>query len=255
MIKLRSPREIAAMRPAGQLVAQAHRAVREAIRPGITTLELDAIIERLFEQADAEPLFKGYPGVTPFPAVTCISVNEEVVHGIPGGRELVAGDIVGIDTGCRLAGWCGDSAWTYPVGEIDDEKQHLLKVTRECLELSINLLTRKSLWSEVASEMQAFVEGAGLSVVTQFVGHGIGREMHEAPQVPNFYSDELRDKKDFRLRTGLVLAIEPMVNSGTAEVELLSDHWTVVTKDRKPSAHFEHTVALTADGPLLLTAE
>lgn len=241
------------MRPAGQLVAQAHHAVAQAIRPGITTRELDAIVDQIFEEAGAIPLFKGYPGAIPFPAVTCISVNEEVVHGIPGDRVLQEGDIVSVDTGCKLAGWCGDAAVTHAVGQIDTDKQHLLEITLGALNLAIDLMTRKPTWSEVAREMQAYVEGAGLSVVKEFVGHGIGREMHEAPQVPNFDSEELRGKKNFRLRTGIVLAIEPMVNSGTEDVRLLSDQWTVVTQDGKPSAHFEHTVALTADGPLLLT--
>lgn len=253
MLNLRSTREINAMRPAGQLVARALRDVAAAVRAGVTTRQLDEIVERLFDEAGAIPLFKGYPGVVPFPSVSCISVNEEVVHGIPGGRVLQPGDIVSVDTGCKLNGWCGDAAVTHAVGDIDVGKRRLLDVTQHVLDLAINLLARKSLWSEVAREMQDYVEAAGFSVVDQFVGHGIGREMHELPQVPNFVSDELLQRKDFRLRTGLVLAIEPMVNQGAAAVELLGDHWTVVTVDRRPSAHFEHTVALTGDGPVRLT--
>lgn len=242
------------MRPACQLVAQAHQLVGTAVCPGITTGELDRLVEQLFDQAGAIPLFKGYPGPVPFPAVTCISVNDQIVHGIPGDRVLLEGDVVSVDTGCKLDGWCGDAAVTHAVGSIAKEAEHLLRVTQGVLDLAIELLARKSLWSEVAAEMQEYVEGAGLSVVKRFVGHGIGREMHEAPQVPNFVSTELKQRGDFRLRTGLVLAIEPMVNLGTDEVMCLDDHWTQVTRDGKYSAHFEHTVALTADGPERLTA-
>ncbi len=253
MLNLRSNREIQMMRAAGQLVAEAHRAVAAAIRPGVATESLDQIVEALFEEAGAVPLFKGYPGPTPFPAVTCISVNEEVVHGIPGPRILQEGDIASVDTGCRLNGWCGDAAVTHAVGPIAADLQHLLQTTRGALDLAIELLGQRSRWSEVAAEMQELIEAAGCSVVRQFVGHGIGREMHEAPQVPNFVSDELIRKKDFRLRTGLVIAIEPMVCLGSPEVTCRDDQWTQVTRDKSCSAHFEHTVALTADGPVRLT--
>jgi methionyl aminopeptidase len=253
MLNLRSAREIERMRPACQLVAQAHELVRQAVRPGVTTAQLDQLVDGLFAQAGAIPLFKGYPGPVPFPAVTCISVNEQIVHGIPGDRVLRAGDIVSIDTGCKLNGWCGDAAVTHAVGSIAADTQRLLDVTQGVLDLAIERLAQRSLWSEVAAEMQEYIESAGFSVVKRFVGHGIGREMHEAPQVPNFVSAELKQRHDFRLRTGLVLAIEPMVNQGTDEVECLSDHWTQVTRDGKYSAHFEHTVALTPDGPVRLT--
>jgi methionyl aminopeptidase len=253
MINLRSAREIARMRPAGQLVAEAHRRAAALVRPGVTTAELDQVVDQLFTEAGAIPLFKGVPGKVPFPAATCISVNEQVVHGIPGPRILQEGDIVSIDTGCQLDGWCGDSAWTYPVGAIATDAQRLLEVTRQTLQLAIELLSRKPRWSDIAREMQAYVEAAGMTVVECFVGHGIGKEMHEAPQVPNFDSLPFRRSGDFPIRTGLVLAIEPMVNLGSKEVRCLPDHWTQVTVDGRWSAHFEHTVALTSDGPVALT--
>lgn len=256
MISLKRPREIELMREAGRLVAQAHRLIREMIAPGVTTAEIDQTVERLFSQYNAAPLFKGVENTTqgkpPFPSVCCISVNEEVVHGIPGSRRLAEGDIVKIDTGCRLNGWCGDSAWTYAVGKIDPLKQKLMQIGEDNLYLAIRELGRKRRWSEVAQSMERHVRQAGFSVVEQFVGHGIGREMHEDPQVPNFVSDQLK-RHDFRIEAGLVLAIEPMVNAGTKSVRVLKDHWTVETKDRKPSVHFEHTVAITAAGPEILT--
>ena len=253
MIALKRPAEIELMRAAGRVVAEAHTLVRSLIAPGITTAEIDLAVERLFEQRGAQPLFKGVPGKVPFPAVCCISVNEEVVHGIPGPRVLQAGDIVKVDTGCRLDGWCGDSAWTYAVGEVSPECQRLMKIGQENLELAIREMAHCERWSQVAEKMEAHVRDSGFSVVEQFVGHGIGREMHEDPQVPNFVSKQLL-RQDFRLVPGLVLAIEPMVNAGTKAVRILSDHWTVETRDKRPSVHFEHTVAMTEQGPTILTA-
>jgi methionyl aminopeptidase len=241
------------MREAGRLVAQALAEAARMAQPGVTTREIDASIEALFAKAGAEPVFKGVPGKVPFPAVSCISVNEQVVHGIPGQRVLEPGDLVSIDTGCRLAGWCADSAWTYPVGPVDEAAQRLLDVGQSVLELAIAECGRKQRWSEVAAPMARTVREAGFSVVEDFVGHGIGREMHEDPQVPNYVSRSLT-KADFKLEPGLVLAIEPMVNAGgKATRTSKEDHWTVVTRDGKPSVHFEHTVALTAEGPVLLT--
>jgi methionyl aminopeptidase len=251
---LRSPREIAQMRKAGLLVWQAHQVVRSMLRPGVTTAELDAAVEEFFAEHGAEPLFKGVPGHVPFPAVTCISINEEVVHGIPGPRKLVEGDIVSIDTGCKLNGWCGDAAVTHPVGRLDPESRRLLDVTRSTLQLAVDLMGERSRWSEVAAEMEAYVKANHFSVVEAFVGHGIGREMHEDPQVPNFVSDQLRRNGDFRLQPGLVIAVEPMVNVGTKKVRVRRDHWTQVTADGKLSAHFEHTIAMTESGPYVLTA-
>jgi len=250
---LRSPREIAMMRKAGLVVWGAHQIAASMVRPGITTGEIDAAIEKFFEEKNAVPLFKGVPGKTPFPAVACISVNEEVVHGIPGDRVLREGDIISIDTGCRVDGWCGDSAFTHAVGKVDPQVENLLKITEGVLKLAIDLMGKKNRWSEVASQMESYVKGAGFSVVESFVGHGIGREMHEDPQVPNFASSSLRHSSDFRLEPGLVIAVEPMVNMGTKRVKELSDHWTQATQDGLPSAHFEHTIAITEDGPFVLT--
>lgn len=252
MLTLRSPREIALMRKAGLVVWHAHQAAASVIRPGVTTAEIDAAVVDVFRHYGAVPLFQGVPGKVPFPAATCISVNAEVVHGIPGNRVLRAGDIVSVDTGCGLNGWCGDAAVTHAVGPIAAPIQKLLDVTRGTLDLAVRLMGEKQQWSEVAIELEKYVHRAGFSVVEQFSGHGIGRTMHEPPQAPNYFGDELR-QHDFPLRPGLVLAIEPMVNLGKKEVRCLDDHWTQVTCDGKPSAHFEHTIAITSHGPRILT--
>jgi methionyl aminopeptidase len=253
-IEYKSAREIALMRRAGLLVWESHQLVRTMIAPGATTKQLDAAVELFFQKHNAVPLFKGVKGKVPFPAVTCISINEEVVHGIPGPRKLKEGDIVSVDTGCRLNGWCGDSAWTYGVGNLHPEVRRLLEVAEGMLQLSIELMGKAEWWSQVAGEMAEYVNRRGFAVVENFVGHGIGREMHEDPQVPNFVSDQMRKGQDFRLLPGLVIAIEPMVNMGSKRVKTRSDHWTQVTADGRPSAHFEHTVALTSAGPYVLTA-
>jgi methionyl aminopeptidase len=250
---LRSSREIAQLRKAGLLVWEAHQIAGAMVKPGVTTGEIDAAIEQFFTKNEAVPLFKGVPGKVPFPAVACISVNDEVVHGIPGPRVLKEGDVVSIDTGCKLAGWCGDSAVTLAVGKVTPDAQHLLDVTSGVLELAIELMGQKQRWSEVAAEMGSYVRDHGLSVVESFVGHGIGREMHEEPQVPNFVSAQLRRSGDFLIEPGLVIAVEPMVNLGTKNVRGLSDHWTQATQDGKASAHFEHTIAMTDAGPWVLT--
>lgn len=242
------------MRHAGQLVMQAHDLIAPMVKPGVTTKELDSVVEQFFKQHRAKPLFKGVPGKVPFPSVCCISVNEEVVHGIPSDRELEEGDVVSIDTGCKYDGWCGDAAVTHPVGQVEPEVQRLLDVTRGTLELSIELMSEKSVWSQIAAEMEAYVHDHGLYVVENFVGHGIGREMHEDPQVPNYVSRQLRQSGDFRIEPGLVIAVEPMVNLGTKRVHAMPDHWTMVAADGKPSAHFEHTIAITQDGPWALTS-
>jgi methionyl aminopeptidase len=256
MIKLKSPREIQLMREAGRVVAEAHARVRERAVPGATTADLEAAVIDVFKAHDATPLFLGYPsptkGVKAFPSVVCASVNEQVVHGIPNRRPLTEGDIVSIDTGCKLNGWCGDAAVTLAIGNVRPEVQKLLTVTQQTLELAIRALGRCRLWSEVASLMEQFVKSQKFSVIEKFVGHGIGREMHEDPQVPNFVSKVLR-KDDIKLEPGLVLAIEPMVAMGTKHVNVLGDGWTVVTKDGRLAAHFEHTVALTPEGPRILT--
>ena len=253
-INLRSPREMAAMRKAGLAVWGAHQAAKSVVRPGVTTAEIDAVIDEYFRRHNAVPLFKGVPGKVPFPAATCISVNDEVVHGIPSQRRLKEGDIVSLDTGAKLNGWCGDSAYTHPVGRISTSVQRLLDVTKAVLDLAIELMAVKTRWSEVAREMAAAVRDNGFSVVENFVGHGIGRDMHEEPQVPNFVSAQLKRNHDFRLEPGLVIAVEPMVNMGTKKTKMLKDQWTQSTNDGQFSAHFEHTVAMTADGPWVLTA-
>ena len=252
--EIKSGRDIELMRQAGLLVWEAHQLAESMLRPGVTTASIDAAVDRLIQQRKAMALFKGVPGKVPFPAATCISINEEVVHGIPSSRKLAAGDIVSIDVGCKLGGWCGDAAATYPVGPVTPEVQRLLDVTKGVLDLSIDLMGKRAWWSEVAAEMEKYVKRSGFSVVESFVGHGIGREMHEDPQVPNYVSDQLRRGGDFRLVPGLVIAVEPMVNMGTKRVRTRPDHWTQVTADGRPSAHFEHTVAITSSGPYVLTA-
>jgi methionyl aminopeptidase len=252
VITLKSRRELGLMREAGKLVAEAHRIASGMVAPGVTTREIDQAIDNMFARHAATPLFKGFPGDVPFPAATCISVNEQVVHGIPGDYALKAGDIVSIDTGCRLNGWCGDAAWTYAVGEINDEKRRLMDAGRELLAIAIRAFGTCEKWSQVARQMMKAARDARFSLVEQFVGHGIGKEMHEPPQVPNYTNASVKDH-DFALKPGLVLAIEPMLNAGTHEVRILADKWTVVTADGRPSVHFEHTVALTREGPVLLT--
>jgi len=253
VVTLRSPRELNQMRKAGLAVWEAHQIAAKMVRPGVTTGEIDAAIEEYFKKIGAKPLFKGVPGKIPFPAVACISVNEEVVHGIPGGRKLKEGDIISIDTGAKLDGWCGDSAYTHAVGKVGPEVQRLLDVTKETLYMAIREMATAKRWSDVAAKMGSYVRDAGFYVVENFVGHGIGRDMHEDPQVPNYVTPQLRKNGDFWLEPGLVIAIEPMVNMGTKKVRGLSDHWTQVTQDGSPSAHFEHTVAMTKDGPWIMT--
>lgn len=254
MLTLKSSREIAAMRNAGLIVWEAHQVAAGMIRPGITTGEIDRAVEDFFLERQVVPLFKGVPGKVPFPAVCCMSVNDEVVHGIPGSRVLREGDIISIDTGCRLKGWCGDSAYTHPVGRVSEDVQRLLECTSGVLQLAIELMASRNRWGDVAAEMATYVRDFGFTVVENFVGHGIGRNMHEDPQVPNFCSPSFRKRHDFELEPGLVIAVEPMVNMGSKKVRALADHWTQSTADGQPSAHFEHTVAITEDGPFVLTA-
>ncbi|MDN5344421.1 MAG: methionyl aminopeptidase [Clostridia bacterium] len=246
MIILKSRREIDLMREAGRIVARTLAKLQEHIAPGLTTAELDRIAEDFIRAQDAVPAFKGYRG---FPASICASVNEEVVHGIPGLKQLAEGDIISIDIGAVKNGYVGDAARTFPVGAIDAEKQHLLQVTEEALFAGIEKAVIGNRLTDISHAIQSYVEKNGLAVVRDYVGHGVGRAMHEDPQVPNFGLPGYGP----RLRQGMVLAIEPMVNAGTFEVYTLANHWTVVTRDRKPSAHFEHTVAVTDNGPEILT--
>ena len=249
--ELKSARELALMREAGKLVVRALDICRRMARPGTRTIDIDQAVEAFYAGHGATPLFKGYPGKVPFPAVTCLSINEQVVHGIPGPRELKDGDLLKVDTACKLNGWCADRAITIPVGAVRPERLRLLKVATEVLQIAVDELPRRKWWSEIASLMQKHAEGNGFSVVTSYVGHGIGRVMHENPQVPNFVNRETR-KHDFKLEPGLVLAVEPMVNMGRPDVMTLKDHWTVVTRDGLPSVHVEHTLALTPDGKVMV---
>ena len=253
---LKAPAEIEAMRRAGRLVAQALRRVEEMIAPGVTTGEIDAEVERVLLEGGGTPLFAGYPsstaGVPPFPASICASVNEEVVHGIPGPRPLRLGDILSVDVGVRFAGFCGDAARTFAVGETSRKASRLLEVTEECLRRAIGLARPGVRLMRISAAIQEHAEANGFSVVRKFVGHGIGRQMHEPPQVPNYVSRQLSDG-DWILQSGAVLAIEPMVNAGAADVRVQRNGWTVTTKDRSLSAHFEHTVAITERGPAILT--
>jgi methionyl aminopeptidase len=252
--ELKSAREIGLMRESGRLVAEALRICRSMAKPGTRTVEIDQAVEALYASHGAQPLFKGYPGRVPFPAVTCISINEQVVHGIPGQRAIREGDLLKIDTACKLNGWCADAAVTIPVGEVTSEKRRLVQVAEDVLRTAMVEMSRRKWWSEVAGMMQRVAESAGFSVVTQYVGHGIGRVMHENPQVPNFVNRDLK-KHDFKLEEGLVLAVEPMVNMGGRDTDTLRDHWTVVTRDGLPSVHVEHTLAITRDGTYVVTAD
>jgi methionyl aminopeptidase len=254
---LKSAREIELMRAAGRIVHQVHEMVRERAVPGVTTGELNEEAERLIAKAGGTPLFKGVTNPHakfPFPAALCTSINEELVHGIPGDRCLRSGDILSVDCGVRLAGYCGDAATTLAIGRVSDEIRRLLDATRAALDTAMAEMRSGRFWSEVAREIQRVVEGAGFSVVRDFVGHGIGREMHEDPKVPNYWADQQR-ALDFELVPGMVLAVEPMVNLGGHRVEYGDDGgWVVVTRDRRASAHFEHTLAVTESGVDVLTS-
>lgn len=248
MIICRSEPELERMRPANQLVADVLAAVEAAVAEGVSTWDLDVMAERLIRDGGGEPAFKGYRG---FPATLCTSVNEEVVHGIPSkGRVLKSGDVISIDMGVRLGGYYGDAAVTVPVGRVPERTLELLRVTRESLERAIAEVKVGARLSNIGHAVQQWVERHGFSVVREFVGHGIGERLHEEPQIPN-YGPPGRGPK---LAAGMVLAIEPMVAMGRAETKILADGWTAVTKDGSVAAHFEHTVAVTADGPLVLTA-
>ncbi len=258
-ITLRSRREIELMRNAGAVVADVLLKLQELARPGVSTAELGEVAAEMTAKAGAQPLFKGVQNPTgrsfPFPGVICASLNEQVVHGIPSNSALLKeGDILSIDFGVRLRGYCGDAAVTIAVGEVSEEKQRLINITEQVLETAIKRAEPAVRWSSIAGEMQRLAQTAGFSVVKEFVGHGIGTEMHEDPRVPNFVSAELL-ANDIVLKEGMVLAVEPMINIGSSDVRVLKDGWTVVTKDGKCSAHFEHTIAITSNGCEILTAK
>ncbi len=246
MVYLREPAEIDAIREASRIVGRTLKLMRERVRPGVTTAELDRIAEAFIRSEGAEPAFKGYRG---FPATICPSVNEQVVHAIPGTYALRPGDIISIDVGARKHGYYGDAAMTFPVGDIDDEAQRLLEATRASLAAGIAQAKPGNRIGDIGHAVQTTAEQYGFSVVRTLVGHGIGREMHEEPQVPN-YGPPARGP---RLLAGQVIAIEPMVNAGGPDVVTREDGWTVVTRDGSRSAHFEHTVAIGPDGPDILS--
>ena len=246
MIVLKTERELAYMRDAGQIVGQTLQEVRKAIVPGVTTKELDRIAEQYIRRSGALPAFKGYCG---FPANICTSINEQVVHGIPCSRQLKNGDIVSLDIGTKLNGYYGDAAITAPVGEVAPEVLKLLAITEQALNKGIEQAIKGNRLSDISHAVQLHAESHGYGVVRDYVGHGIGQRMHEDPQIPN-YGPPGRGPL---LKNGMALAIEPMINLGTPDVEVLTDDWTVVTTDRKASAHFEHTVAITDGEPQILT--
>lgn len=246
MIILKSAHEIEVMKEAGRILAEVLKALEEAVVPGISTLELDAIAAQLIEQAGCKASFLNYNG---YPNTLCISVNEEVVHGIPDHRVLREGDIVSIDGGVIYRGYHSDSAKTFPVGSISQEKKKLLQVTEECLYRGIEQAVEGNRLSDISHAIQKHAELHGYSVVRDLVGHGIGQSLHEDPEIPNFGPPN----RGPRLQKGMTLAIEPMINLGDYPVEVLANGWTIVTKDKKPSAHFEHTIAITDDGPLILS--
>ncbi|MBM7663341.1 methionyl aminopeptidase [Bacillus mesophilus] len=247
MIICKTPREIDIMREAGRIVALTHQELKKHIQPGITTNELDSIAEKVIRQYDAIPSFKGYSG---FPGSICASVNEALVHGIPSDTVLRDGDIISIDIGAKYSGYHGDSAWTYGVGTISEEDQRLLDVTEESLYLGLKEAKPGVRLTNISHAIQVFVEANRFSVVREYVGHGVGQELHEDPQIPHFGPPG----KGPRLKPGMVLAIEPMVNAGSRYVKTLQDDWTVVTVDGKRCAHFEHTIAITEDGYEVLTS-
>ena len=246
MIKIKSKREIALMRDSGKIAASVLQELGEAAQPGITTAALDKLAERLIRSAGGEPAFLGYQG---FPASICTSINSEVVHGIPGLRRLEEGDIISIDLGVVWKNYYSDTAATFGVGRISLQAGRLIDVTRQSLEKGIEAMRAGGHLSDISHAVQKHVESSGYAVVYSYAGHGIGTEMHEEPQVPNF-GDPGRGPK---LQPGMVLAIEPMVNAGGAAVEVAGDGWTVLTKDRSLSAHFEHSVALGTEGPEIMT--
>ena len=246
MIVLKTNRELAAMKKACQISAAALQAGGAAVRPGVTTREIDRVVHDYIVSKGAKPSFLGYSG---FPASACISVNDEIIHGIPGNRVIQEGDIVSLDVGACIDGYHGDNAATFPAGAVSAEAQALMDATRESLLEGIRHAVPNARIGDISHAIQTYVEERGFSVVREYVGHGVGRELHEAPEVPNFGSAG----HGVRLAAGMTIAIEPMINQGGAAIRQLKDGWTVVTKDGSLSAHFEHTIAITEHGPVILT--
>ncbi len=248
-IVIKSPQEIAILREAGRINSMALDAVRQLIRPGVTTAELDAAAEEVIRKHGAVPTFKGYPGPYPYPASICASINEQLVHGIPGKRRLQEGDIISIDCGSTFDGFVGDSAFTMGVGEIPPQAQRLIEVTERALYVGISKMRANNRVGDVSAAIQQFVESSGFNVTREYTGHGVGREMHEGPQVPNYGSPG----RGQILRPGMTIALEPMVLVGTSQTRVLPDQWTVVSADGSLTAHWEHSVAITDGEPLILT--
>ncbi|MHC4159667.1 MAG: type I methionyl aminopeptidase [Planctomycetota bacterium] len=257
-ITLKSRREIELIRKAGAVVADVLSQLQEIAEPGVTTARLDRVASQMTAEAGADALFKGVRSPVsrePFPGAICASINEQVVHGIPSETVVLKeGDILSIDFGARLDGYCADAAVTIGIGTVSADRHRLMDVTKHVLDIATAKSAPGVKWSSVAAQMQSCAESAGFSIVTDFVGHGIGRKMHEEPRVPNYVSDELLSS-DIVLADGMVLAIEPMINTGNCEVRTLSDGWTVVTGDAKCSAHFEHTIAIVKNGCEVLTVK
>jgi methionyl aminopeptidase len=251
-ITIKSSRELDLMREAGRIIAEAKLAVKNALAPGVTSLEMDALAEEIIKKRGAIPSFKGYqpaPHMPPFPASICFSFNEEIVHGIPSERKMREGDIVSVDFGAIVEGYHGDSAFTAGVGSISDTAQRLIDVTSDSLDAGIKMALIGSRLTDISNSIQIYAESKGYSVVREYVGHGIGRELHEEPQIPNYGSPG----RGPLLREGMVFAIEPMLNVGSWKTKVMPDGWTIVTIDGELSAHSEHTVAITSDGPEVLT--
>ncbi len=246
---LKSPQEIEEMAEAGRLSAKVLREVGSRVQPGVSTAELDHLAEMLIRMEGGVPAFKGYGG---FPGSICASINEQIVHGIPSKNVILQeGDILSVDTGAIVGGWVEDNAWTFSVGKISPEKQRLLEVTEKCMWAGIEAARPGNHLGDIGHAIQEIAEKAGYGVVREYVGHGVGRNMHEEPNVPNYG----RKHHGMKLESGMVIAIEPMINIGTYRTKVMSDGWLVVTRDGKPSAHFEKTIAITEDGPRLLTVE
>jgi len=246
MILLKSPQELATMEVANRIVAEILAGVQELVRPGVETRELDELAEEMCRSRQVEPAFKGYRG---YPRSICVSVNEEIVHGIPGARRIQAGDLVSLDFGVKYQGYYGDAAVTLAVGEVDPRSRDLMAATEQALYAGISQAKVGRHLTDISHAVQAMVEGAGFGVIREFVGHGIGRSLHEDPQIPNFGPPG----RGPRLQAGMTLAIEPMTSMGAWQVRILEDGWTAVTQDGSCAAHFEHTVAVTAQGPLILS--
>ncbi|HOC59149.1 MAG TPA: type I methionyl aminopeptidase [Smithellaceae bacterium] len=246
MVILKNPDEIEKARASNRIVAEVLNVLREKVKPGVTTRELDKVAEDITRKRGAKPAFKGYRG---YPYSLCTSVNEEVVHGMPSNRVLMEGDLIGLDFGVFFDGFCGDSAITLPVGRVSEEAERLMRVTEQSLYAAIRQAKDGNRLGDISAAVQETAESAGYSVVRDFVGHGIGKDMHEEPQIPNYG----KKGRGMELKRGMILAIEPMVNAGKYKVKVLSDGWTVITADGSLSAHFEHSVAITDNGPEILS--